>query len=96
MARELQLAGRGDTGYTAFDAFSLYHAAFGLGFGAVGMRGTTALAVSLVWEGIEPGLKYMLPGPFPSNKVDQPINKLGDTCALMTGWLIGHKLRGRP
>ena len=95
MPRELQLAGPRDTGYGFVDVFSAAHLEVGFMFGVFGARPGTALAVSLIWEGIEPTLKYFTPGPFPSNKVDRPINKLGDTAFFMAGWAGGHALQKR-
>ncbi len=89
-------AKRGEVNYDAIDGFTAAHAASGAIMALTGVKASTALAMAVGWELVEPVLKTEIPGLFPHASIDTPINKLTDVAAVMVGWWGAKRLsRGR-
>ena len=82
-----QRARRGETNYAMFDRWSGAHAFLGGMLNIAGFSAGQALAVSVAWEVLEPGVKKTFPSMFPAQSLDTMANKVGDTASWMGGWL---------
>lgn len=74
------------------DRFTLVHAGVGVLLGYVGLSGGVAAAVAVGWELLERPLKDSYPQLFPNPSQDSLPNMIGDSVAMMLGWMAGRRL----
>lgn len=74
------------------DRWTSGHAAMGVLYGSVTkMPWWLVLGLAIGWEVIENPLKDRYPDFFPDAKHDSIPNAIGDTAAVMFGFLVGRK-----
>lgn len=78
---------------TAFDRYSLVHAAVGYGVGAAGVPWRVALTWAVAFELLEDELKDKAPHWFPQPSHDSTVNKVSDVAVFLAGYAIAS--RGR-
>lgn len=77
------------------DRYSLAHFASGMVSAKLGMPLWGAFAGSILWELAEDSLKDNFTQLFPLATHDRMINAVGDTVAVMAGWMLVHHLEER-
>lgn len=79
---------KGEINFHFFDRFTLIHFIIGVFYAELGFSFILMLALALVWELLENPLKAYLPFIFPHATADSFKNSLGDTLAVIAGWLL--------
>ena len=70
------------------DKFTLLHIITGHLMREAGFSWQITLALSVMWEAVEPTLKENYPDLFPNPTPDSERNKTVDVLAVMLGWWI--------
>ena len=76
---------------TAFDRYSLIHAAVGYGVGVAGVPWRVALTWAVAFELLEDELKDKAPQLFPRPSHDSTVNKVSDVVVFLAGYAIANR-----
>ncbi|MBI4208503.1 MAG: hypothetical protein HY538_02200 [Deltaproteobacteria bacterium] len=83
-------AKKGEINYSLIDRFTLVHFMIGFGYDLLGLSLGLVVLLALVWELLENPLKAHLPFMFPHGTADTLQNSVGDTLAVILGWIISR------
>lgn len=76
----------GEINGSAFDRYTVAHAASGVALGLRRIPWWAALGLAIVWEIVERPLKDRFPNWFPNATQDSLANSVVDVGAVMAGW----------
>lgn len=80
----------GEVNYDFVDRFTFVHFAIGVVYGWLGLSAIWTGVLAVGWELIENPLKAYAPVVFPHASRDRLRNSIGDTLAVMSGWIAFH------
>ncbi len=86
------LAKKGEINYPFIDRFTFVHFMIGVGYGSLGLGFGLVVLLALAWELLENPLKAYFPFIFPHGTADTLQNSVGDSLAVILGWLTSRYL----
>lgn len=81
-------AKKGEINYPFIDRFTFVHFMIGFGYGLIGFNFWVVFFLAIFWELIENPLKAHLSFIFPHATKDTLQNSVGDSLAVILGWII--------
>jgi hypothetical protein len=78
----------GEINYALLDRFTLIHFGIGVGYGFLGLSFFLVVLMAIAWELVENPLKAYVPFLFPHATSDSLRNSVGDTLAVISGFLV--------
>lgn len=85
-------AKKGEINYPFVDRFTFVHFMIGFGYGSLGLGFGLVVLLALVWEFLENPLKAHFSFIFPNGTADTLQNSIGDSLAVIFGWIISHHI----
>ena len=86
--RQPPLAKPGEVNYDLFDRFTFAHLCVGIAYGVLHLPFGWVALLAIGWEVIENPLKAYLPFAFPNATADTWRNSVGDSAAVLVGWIL--------